>query len=85
MIRFVNASAPAGHAGRFESPRANESDEALDAAVAALAGDEDAIESAAAGLHSFLDRVQSVENFHKIQFTALDTSGAVVMRRPGDG
>jgi hypothetical protein len=60
-------------------------DEAVETIIPALAGDEDAIESAAAGLHSFLDRVQSVENFHKIQFTALDTSGAVVMRRPGDG
>jgi hypothetical protein len=64
MIRFVNASAPAGHAERFESPRANESDETLEAAVAAFAGDEDVIEAAAAGLHSFLDRVQAVENFH---------------------
>ncbi len=64
MIRFANASSLAGHAERFKSPRANESDEAFEAGVAALAGDEDVIEAAAAGLQSFGDRVQAVEKFH---------------------
>ncbi len=41
-------------------------DEAVEAVVVALAGDEDVVEAAAAGLESFLDRMQAVENFHGI-------------------
>ena len=32
--------------------------------VVALAGDENVVEAAAAGLESFGDRMQAVENFH---------------------
>jgi hypothetical protein len=41
-------------------------DEAVDAVIVALAGDEDVVEAAAAGLESFRDRVQAVENFHGV-------------------
>ena len=51
-------------------------DEAIETVVVALAGDEDVIETAAAGLESFIDRVQTVEDFHGIQFTARDAKGA---------
>jgi phosphopantetheine adenylyltransferase len=40
-------------------------DEAGEAVVVALAGDEDLIEAAATGLESFRDRMQAVENFHR--------------------
>jgi len=43
---------------------AAEGDEALQALVVALAGDENVVEAAAAGLEGFLDRMQAVENFH---------------------
>jgi hypothetical protein len=46
------------------------------AVIVALTGDEDVVKAAAAGLEGFLDRVQAVENFHGIQFTARDTKGA---------
>jgi hypothetical protein len=55
-------------------------DEAANARIAAvaraLAGDEDVIETAAASLESFRDRMQTVEDFHGIQFTARDAKGA---------
>jgi hypothetical protein len=41
-------------------------DEAGEAIIVALAGDEDVVESAAAGLESFRNRMQAVENFHGI-------------------
>ena len=40
-------------------------DEAREAVVVALAGDEDVVEAAPAGFESFLDRMQAVENFHE--------------------
>jgi hypothetical protein len=39
-------------------------DEAVETIIMALAGDEDVIEAAAAGLERFRDRMQAVENFH---------------------
>ncbi len=39
-------------------------DEAREAVVLALAGDDDVIEAAAAGAKGFLDRMNTVENFH---------------------
>ena len=39
-------------------------DEAREAVVLALAGDDDVIEAAAAGAKGFLDRMNAVENFH---------------------
>ncbi len=39
--------------------------EAVEACVVALASDQDVIEAPTAGLESFLDRMQAVENFHK--------------------
>ena len=41
-------------------------DKAGEAIIVALAGDEDVVESAAAGLESFSNRMQTVENFHGI-------------------
>ena len=41
-------------------------DKAGEAIIVALAGDEDVVESAAAGLQSFSNRVQAVENFHGV-------------------
>jgi hypothetical protein len=43
---------------------AAEGDEALQALVVALAGDENVVEAAAAGLEGFLDRMQAVQNVH---------------------
>ena len=40
-------------------------DEAGQTGILALAGDQDVIEAALAGLEGFLDRVQAVENFHE--------------------
>jgi hypothetical protein len=40
-------------------------DEAVETFVVALSGDENVIKSAAAGLESFRDRMQAVENFHE--------------------
>ena len=44
-------------------------DEAAETFIVALAGDENVIEAAAAGLESFRDRMQPVENFHRNQFS----------------
>ncbi len=41
-------------------------DKAAETIIVALAGDEDVVESAAAGLESFRNRMQAVENFHGI-------------------
>ena len=56
--------------------RAALSDEAFETGIAALAGDEDVVKAAAAGLQGFLDRMQAVENFHEFQCTVRDTKGA---------
>jgi hypothetical protein len=45
-------------------------DEMIEAVIFALAGDEDVVEAAAAGLESFSDRMQAVENFHGISLVA---------------
>ena len=41
-------------------------DKALEAVVLALAGNQDMIEAAAAGLESFFNRMQAVEDFHEV-------------------
>jgi hypothetical protein len=51
-------------------------DARVGAVAGALAGDEDVIETAASGLESFRNRVQTVENFHGIQCKARDAKGA---------
>ena len=43
---------------------AAEGDEALDAGIFALAGHQNVVKAAAAGLERLLDRMQAVENFH---------------------
>jgi len=48
-------------------------DEALQAIVLALAGDEDVVKAAATGFESFLDRMQAVENFHEISLVSAST------------
>ena len=45
---------------------AAQGDEAIETVVLALASDKNVIEAAAAGLESFRDRMQAVENFHEI-------------------
>jgi hypothetical protein len=41
------------------------SDEALEAFILSLAGNQNLVESPPAGLQSFFNRVQPVENFHE--------------------
>jgi hypothetical protein len=46
-------------------------DEADEAVIVALSGDENMIEAAAAGLESFRDRMQAVENFHSFSLVGV--------------
>jgi len=63
LVARLGADANAGLATLF--------DEALQAVIVALAGDEDVIEAAAAGLECFLDRMQAVEDFHDVSLVGV--------------
>jgi ribosomal protein L37AE/L43A len=56
----------AGFLADADTGRAAEGDETGDAGIFTLAGYEDVVETPAAGLEGFLDRMQAVENFHVV-------------------
>jgi hypothetical protein len=58
-------------------------DEAIETVVAALAGDENVIEAAAAGFESFRDWMQAVENFHTFSLERETRRAPIVDSAPG--